>query len=123
MTPITDTPAHTEALAMRVLLVRLVTHRDLTAHEAARAVDQALRGEVGPHTHLVTLEVAHLLTETLTPARAVIEALRPIIETAARTMADLTRALAHAAHRLTTGNPCDRPAWASPYGPPPKRHN
>ncbi|MFI0827220.1 hypothetical protein ACH4Q7_22505 [Streptomyces roseolus] len=52
-----------------------------------------------------------------------IDALRPLAQAAARALADLAHALRQAADYLQTAAPVhrDRPAWATPYGPPPRR--
>ncbi|MFC9341433.1 hypothetical protein ACFT0G_25390 [Streptomyces sp. NPDC057020] len=104
----------------RVLVLLLITRRELTPQEASLAVGQARRGEVGPHTHLVTLEAAWLLAAATAPVRAALEALAPFAETAARAMADLARVMASVTQQLATANRSDRPTWASPYGPPPR---
>ncbi|MFC8463383.1 hypothetical protein [Streptomyces sp. NPDC057250] len=115
LTPLTPLTPH-QVHAALLLAQRLVERHDLTPTEAFIAVDQTRRGETGPHTHLVTTEAAALLAEATAPVRAMLDALRPITEAAARTMAELTRALAP----VTNGR-SDRPAWISPYGPPPRR--
>lgn len=120
MTILTVRTEH-EARAAVVLMLRLVTRRGLTPQEASTAVDQVHRGETGPHTHLATMEAAQLLAEATAPVRAMLEALRPIAENAARAMAELARALAPITKQLATGNRGDRLAWVSPYGPPPRR--
>ncbi|RWZ73361.1 hypothetical protein EQK42_24840, partial [Streptomyces albidoflavus] len=111
------TPEQASARASIILTRRLVTNHGLTVEEAITALAQRRRRETGPHTHLVVAEANAVLAEALQPIRAAIEALRPMAEAAATAMGDLGRALrqttpaAQAARR-------DRPAWATPYGPP-----
>ncbi|MFE3378779.1 hypothetical protein [Streptomyces anulatus] len=115
----TTAPTSHETRAAALLISRLVRLRGLTALEALAAVDQAHRKATGPHTHLVHQEATQLLTEMTASVRAALEALRPVAAAAARAMADLSRALAPVARQATTRP--DRPAWASPYGPPARR--
>ncbi|MFH8577180.1 hypothetical protein [Streptomyces zaomyceticus] len=114
MTTAVDHPPEHEERAARILVLRLVIRRGLTPQEASAAIDQVRRGEIDPHTHLATLEAAQLLASATAPVRAMLESLRPIAETAAHAMAELASVLA-------TGNLGDRPAWVTPYGPPPRR--
>lgn len=122
MTTPADPTVH-EARAAVVLAYRLIQRRGLTTQEAFAAVEEARRKEVGPHTHLVSMEAAQLLAEATAPVRAMLESLRPLAESAARAMAELARALAPITRQVATGNRGDRPAWVSPYGPPPRRRH
>lgn len=119
----TTAPDVHTARAMVVLAYRLAQRRGLTMHEAFTAIDQCRQKEPGPHTHLVSMEAAQLLTEATAPVRAMLEALRPLAESATRAMAELARALAPITRQAATSNRGDRPAWVSPYGPPPRRRN
>ncbi|MGW6416328.1 hypothetical protein [Streptomyces sp. NPDC055055] len=121
MTTADDRPVEQETRATQILVLMLITRRGLTPQEASLAVDQARRNEVGPHTHLATLEAARILAAATTPVHAALEALRPIAETAARAMADLARVLAPVTKQLAGSNRGDRPDWVTPYGPPPRR--
>ncbi|WP_228976704.1 hypothetical protein [Streptomyces sp. DH12] len=114
------TPEQASVRAAQLLIGRLVKRHGLTVEEAVAAVAQRRRREAGPHTDLVVAEATAVLAEVLAPVRAVMEALRPMAQAAAAAMADLARALRQAA-TATRGTRADRPAWASPYGPPPRR--
>ncbi|MFF1962957.1 hypothetical protein ACFVW5_04915 [Streptomyces sp. NPDC058232] len=113
-------PEEASARAALLLTARLVQRHELTPQEASLAVEQARQKDTGPHTHLVTLEAMQVLREATAPIRATIEALRPIAEAAAAAMAELARALQPAAQQTTAARN-DRPAWATPYGPRPRR--
>ncbi|WP_327385046.1 hypothetical protein [Streptomyces sp. NBC_01207] len=114
------TPEQGRATAALMMISRLIRHQGLTGEEAATAVAQRIRGEEGPHTHLVTVEAAAMLAEMTAPIRAFMEALRPAVMAATETMAAILGRLA--ANTATAAGRClDRPAWASPYGPPTRR--
>ncbi|WP_371799091.1 hypothetical protein OG963_14815 [Streptomyces sp. NBC_01707] len=113
------TPEEASARAALLLIARLVERHEMTPQEASVAVEQARRKETGPRTHLVTLEAMQVLREATAPIRATLEALRPSAEAAAA-MAELARALAPVAQQTTAARR-DRPAWAIPYWPPPRR--
>ncbi|WP_327241048.1 hypothetical protein OG243_01880 [Streptomyces sp. NBC_01318] len=81
--------------------------------KAVTAVAQRRRRETGPHTELV-------LAEAMAPMCSLMEAFQPLAEAAAAAMAELGRALQPVAQQAT-GSRCDRPPWATPYGPPPRR--
>ncbi|MFF3096759.1 hypothetical protein [Streptomyces cyaneofuscatus] len=113
------TPEQASARAALLLIHRLIRHHGLTYEEAVTAVTQRRRGEDGPHTHLVLAEATAVLREAMEPLRTFAAALRPAAEAAARAMAALTAAL-RTTPATTPARP-DRPAWATPYGPPPRR--
>ncbi|MEC3995216.1 hypothetical protein VSR01_17405 [Actinacidiphila sp. DG2A-62] len=116
------TPEQASARAALLLISRLVRNHGLTADEAATAVVQRRRRETGPHTHLVIVEANAVLAEAFAPMRKVIEAFQPIAKAAAAAMADLVRAFQPVAQQAAAAHR-DRPAWASPYGPPPRGRN
>jgi hypothetical protein len=111
------TPEQASDHAALLMTRRLVRNRGLTVEEAVTAVAQRRRREVGPHTHLVLAEAHAVIAEAAAPIRALMEAMQPIAQAAAATMAELARALQSTAGRR------DRPAWATPYGPPPRRRS
>lgn len=110
------TPEQAHARAALLLIGRLVKRRGLTVREAVTAVAQRRRRETGPHTDLVLAEARAVLAEALAPMRALIEAFQPVARAAATVMAELGGALSQAPDVRA-----DRPAWVSPYGPPPRR--
>ncbi|MEU6929007.1 hypothetical protein AB0A05_07565 [Streptomyces sp. NPDC046374] len=114
------TPEQASARAALLLIGRLVKRHGLTVEEAVTAVAQRRRRETGPHTDLVVAEAHAVLAEALAPIRACMDALRPMAQAAAAAMAELGRALNQAAPVARAAR-ADRPAWASPYGPPPRR--
>ncbi|MFD3609001.1 hypothetical protein ACFWXA_13170 [Streptomyces atroolivaceus] len=114
------TPEQASARAALLLIGRLVRLRGLTVEEAVTAVAQRRRREDGPHTDLVVAEAHAVMAEALAPIRAAIDAMKPMAQAAATAMAELSRALRQAAP-ATVAARADRPAWASPYGPPPRR--
>ncbi|MFJ7592491.1 hypothetical protein ACIQZO_35000 [Streptomyces sp. NPDC097617] len=111
------TPEQASARAALILIGRLVKLHGLTVEEAVTAVAQRRRREDGPHTHLVVAEARAVMAEALAPVRAFMKALRPVIEASAAAMTELRSALRQAAPAARR----DRPAWTSPYGPPPRR--
>ncbi|WNI31479.1 hypothetical protein [Streptomyces sp. ITFR-6] len=113
------TPEQASAHAALVLIRRLVRTHGLSVEDAATAVAQRRRREDGPHTHLVVAEAHAVLAEAMAPIRTFMEAMRPVAKAAAAAMAELARALQPVARQVATVR--DRPAWASPYGPPPRR--
>ncbi|BBA98299.1 hypothetical protein RVR_4431 [Actinacidiphila reveromycinica] len=113
------TPEQASARAALVLIHRLVRRHGLSVEDAATAVAQRRRREDGPHTHLVVAEAHAVLAEAMAPIRTFMEAMRPVAKAAAAAMAELARALQPVARQVAAGR--DRPAWASPYGPPPRR--
>ncbi|MFF4388544.1 hypothetical protein ACFY0G_17455 [Streptomyces sp. NPDC001552] len=115
------TPEQASARAALVLIHRLIQNRGLTVEEAVVAVAQRRRREVGPHTDLVTAEAAAVLHEAFAPIRAMMEAFKPVAQAMATAMADLVRALQRPAIQGAATARASRPAWASPYGPPPRR--
>ncbi|MEV3895364.1 hypothetical protein [Streptomyces anulatus] len=114
------TPEQASARAAVLLMRRLIRNQGLTVEEAVTAVGQCRRRETGPHTHLARAEATAVLREAAEPIRAFVAQLRPAAEAAARAMASLNTALrAHPGH--TAPARTDRPAWVTPYGPPPRR--
>ncbi|MFF4292160.1 hypothetical protein ACFY0N_00720 [Streptomyces vinaceus] len=113
--------AEARVRAALMLVGRLIDRHGLTPDEAVTAVAQRGRRETGPHTDLVTLEATAVLEEAFAPIRALMDAFKPIAEAAAVVMADLARALRTAHERQAVAPHASRPAWASPYGPPPRR--
>lgn len=109
-----------EARVELLLISRLVGRHHLTADEATIAVGQHHRRETGPHTDLVAAEARALLDEGTAAIRRFLQALPPVAKAAAAAAADLERALQPVA-RPAAGRRRDRPTWASPYGPPPRR--
>lgn len=114
------TPEQASAHASLVLIRRLVRNHSLTVEEAVTAVAQRRRREDGPHTHLVVAEAQAVVAEASSPIRALMEAMRPLFKAASAAMTELACALQPIA-RQTLAAHRDRPAWASPYGPPPRR--
>ncbi|MDX2922726.1 hypothetical protein [Streptomyces sp. NE06-03C] len=116
------TPEQASARAALLLIRRLIRNHGLTFEEATTAVAQRRLREDGPHTHLVIAEAHAVMTEALAPVRTAIEAMRPMMKAAAAAMAEMTRVLRTALppqQSDRTGR--DRPAWATPYGPPQRR--
>lgn len=113
------TPEQAHGQAFLVLAKRLVDHHGLTTVEAFTAVGQRHRRETGPHTHLVTTEAATVLEEACAPIRAFAAALVPAAEAACAAVRELVEALQQQPN-VPPGRR-DRPAWATPYGPPPHR--
>ncbi|MFF8412865.1 hypothetical protein [Streptomyces omiyaensis] len=111
-----------EDRAAGLLIFRLVTRRGLTPIEAVLAVQLARAREAGPHADLVAAEVDHLLTTTTAQLRALVDALRPLAQTATRALTDLAQVLQQTTAIMQTDpSRRDRPAWVTPYGPPPRR--
>lgn len=123
------TPEQAHARAAMVMVGRLVRRR-LTMGEALTAVDQRRRRESSPHTDLVTAETEAYVQEFRASLQALVDAFQPLVAAATRAMAELGKALQPAArqlaeHAAASSTPVrrrDRPAWASTYGPPPRRH-
>ncbi|MGW6391149.1 hypothetical protein ACWFR1_11730 [Streptomyces sp. NPDC055103] len=114
------TPEQASARAALILIGRLVKLHGLTVEEAVTAVAQRRRREDGQHTHLVLAEAHAVMAEALEPIRALMEAWRPAVQAAAEAMAELGRALRQSAPAAAAARR-DRPAWATLYGPPPRR--
>ncbi|KPI33341.1 hypothetical protein OV450_1429 [Actinobacteria bacterium OV450] len=112
-----------QARAALMLIHRLIRNHGLTVEEAVTAVAQRRRHETGPHTHLVTAEATAVLDEAFAPIRALMEALKPVAEALTAAMAELAARLRPVAEQAAnaTATATSRPAWASPYGPPPRR--
>ncbi|MFJ2206000.1 hypothetical protein [Streptomyces microflavus] len=110
------TPEQASARAALLLVRRLIHHHGLTYEDAVTAVTQRRRGEDGPHTHLVLAEATAVVREAIDPIRTLMEALRPAAESAARALAALAATI-RTTPPTTQAWP-DRPAWATPYGPP-----
>ncbi|WP_284576703.1 hypothetical protein [Streptomyces sp. 2P-4] len=116
------TPDQAHARAALILIRRLVQNHGLTVEEAVTAVAQRRRGETGPHTQLVAREATAVVREAAAPIRAALEALRPAFAAATAAMAELARALRAAIpSQPAASTHRDRPAWATPYGPPPRQ--
>jgi hypothetical protein len=113
------TPEQASARAALLLIARLVHLRGLTVEEAVAAVAQRRRRETGPHTHLVLAEANAVLAEALAPMRKLIEAFQPVVKAAAAAMADLVKTFQPVVQQIAARR--DRPAWVTPYGPPPRR--
>ncbi|MGY3199794.1 hypothetical protein [Streptomyces sp. TE5632] len=109
-----------QARAALLLTGRLIQRHGLTVEEAVTAVAQKQRKETGPHTHLVAAEAAAVMSEATATLRAFTDALRPAVEAAAAAIAALVRTL-QTAPQPAARTRRDRPAWASPYGPPRRR--
>ncbi|MGC5034123.1 hypothetical protein ACPXCS_06160 [Streptomyces sp. DT190] len=71
-------------------------------------------------------QLLHQLATTMAYMRQIAEAILPSVNAAAREMVKAFQALQQAGYIDEDGQPVkrpDRPAWASPYGPPPRgRH-
>ncbi|MEZ7005015.1 hypothetical protein [Streptomyces sp. AD55] len=106
------TPEQARAHAALILIHRLVRNHGLTAEEAVTAVAQRRRREDGPHTDLVIAEAHAVVAEAAAPVMAMIKKM-------AEAMAELARAFKPATGKTAAARR-DRPAWASPYGPPPR---
>lgn len=109
-----------------VLAERLVD-RGLTEDEAAAAIRAAENGQPTTHLELLSAEAraaaAEAVQQTSEIMRAFARAMQPIAQAAAATLRQLDEAL-RAAGYTPGGKPGrrrDRPAWQSPYGPPPRR--
>jgi hypothetical protein len=108
-----------------VLVHRLSDRHGLRLLESHFAVRRVALGIPGRHEELVRAEAHLLLREIVATlqrvvtelARALMSALQQLGEAARRASAAMEQAAANnqAARR-------DRPAWATPYGPPPRRH-
>lgn len=115
------TPEQTRAAMNLKMIGRLVERHGLTAEDAATAIAQHHRGETGPHTPLITAEAFAMLGEFTARLRAAIsEAFTAVVREAAESFAAFTRAVESSAAPGSGRRP-DRPAWASPYGPPARR--
>ncbi|MGW5930527.1 hypothetical protein ACWF2L_30495 [Streptomyces anulatus] len=115
------TPEQASDRAALLLAQRLVRTRDLTPDEAMLAVLQRRRGETGPHTRLVTEEAAAIVEEVAAPIRAFAAAMVPAVEAACTAVRELLRTMQTQPAHQPAKNRSDRPAWATPYGPPPRR--
>lgn len=117
--------------AAMVMVGRLVHRHGLTLGEALVAVDQRRRRETGPHTDLVKAEAEEYVREFRAALRSLVDPLQPLMAAAARALAELAKALQpvarqlaeHAAASSTPARRRDRPAWATTYGPPPRRRS
>ncbi|MFC8723702.1 hypothetical protein [Streptomyces bacillaris] len=121
----TTSRAQARAHASLVLIHRLVHRRGLTVEQAVTAVAQSQRNEPGPHTTLVAAEAMKALVEATTPIRALLESLAPAAKARAQKAAAALRAAADRLARPATppdeNGRYSRPAWVSPYGPPPRK--
>lgn len=114
------TTEQAQGRATVVLAARLVDRHGLTAREALTAVSQVIRHEPGPHTHLVRAEATAITHELVAPFRALLQAVQPLMTTAARALAELAAAFQRPPHPSRAAAERPRPAWQSPYGPPPR---
>ncbi|MFD9422230.1 MULTISPECIES: hypothetical protein [unclassified Streptomyces] len=114
------TPEQASAQAAPVLSSRLVRNRGLTPDEALLAVLQRRRGDTGPHIHLAAEEVNALVEEVAAPIREFAAAMAPAVEAACTAIRELLSSLQLPPAHQPVKNRRDRPAWASPYGPPPR---
>lgn len=115
------TPEQANAQAALLLASRLVRNRGLTPDEALLAVLQRRRGDTGPHTDLVAREAAAIVEEAAAPIRAFAAAMAPALNAACAAIRDLLASLHLPPAHQPVKNRRDRPAWATPYGPPPRR--
>ncbi|WP_086780274.1 hypothetical protein [Streptomyces griseus] len=117
------TPEQADAQAALLVARRLVHNHGLTPDEALLAVLQRRRGDTGPHTGLVAQEANAIVEEAAAPIRAFATAMAPAVEAACTAIRELLNCLQlPPAHQPVT-NRRDRPAWATPYGPPPRARN
>lgn len=114
------TPEQAQAIAAVILIRRLIRNHELTVEEALSAVAQQQRQETGPHTHLVIVEASAITSEVAGPLRALTTAMLPAVRAAAA-MAEFIAAFRTSPAAAASKGRKDRPAWASPYGPPPRR--
>ncbi|MEH0402912.1 hypothetical protein ACFY7V_03735 [[Kitasatospora] papulosa] len=115
------TPEQVQATAALILIRRLVRNHELTVEEAVTAVARQQRQEIGPHTHLVVQEATAVISEVAGPLRALAAAMLPAVRDAAAAMAKLLAPFRTSPAAAATKGRKDRPAWVSPYGPPPRR--
>ncbi|MFI7137212.1 hypothetical protein ACIBQ5_05415 [Streptomyces massasporeus] len=131
LTPVPVVPFTGRAAAHALLVLRLVDNHGLTPPTAETAVRAAEAGEPTEHTELVAAEaraaaaeMGQQLTQAIVHA---FQAMQPALQAAAAAARKFTEALqttatVQAPHGKPVKRP-DRPAWASPYGPPPRgRH-
>ncbi|AYD81662.1 hypothetical protein SEA_KROMP_61 [Streptomyces phage Kromp] len=123
--PAVPVVSYTGREAARALLVRrLIDNHGLTRFTARRAVAAAEQGRTTRHTDLVSAEARAATAEAAEhigrAIAAFARALQPVAQAAAATLRQLDDALRAAGHRCLGGKP-GRPAWQSPYGPPPRR--
>ncbi|WP_030672318.1 hypothetical protein [Streptomyces sp. NRRL B-1347] len=109
------------AHAALLLVSRLISRHNLTHAEACRAVVHRQRNETGPHTHLVDAEALALAEEAMAPLRAMIQAAQPHLRALTTAVVDLVRAFEQLNQQKAHASRQGRPAWESPYGPPPRR--
>lgn len=107
-----------------VLIQRLIERHGLSVEAARAAILAAERGQTGPHTELAAREAQAALDEATAQFRA---AFLPLIQRVADQFRQIKAAFQHLPEAVgcdNCGNPTrhrDRPAWQSPYGPPPRR--
>ncbi|MFF9269118.1 hypothetical protein [Streptomyces rochei] len=113
--------------AARAVLVSRLVDRGLEPAVAAAAVRAAETGQATEHLELLSAEARAAAAEAGQRVgqvvAAFVRALQPVVQAAAAVMRQLDDALRTAGHTASSGKPdCrDRPAWQSPYGPPPRR--
>ncbi|WP_330339376.1 hypothetical protein [Streptomyces sp. NBC_00557] len=115
-------------LAARALLIRRLTERhEMTTEAALQAVLDAERGTRSPQADLARAEARAFTQEALAPLvdafQRLREAARPIAQAWAETLRQLAEHLNRAGltDRDTRPRCAGRPAWQSPYGPPPRK--
>lgn len=129
MTEPTSADLRARLAAREVLTRRLVEHHGLTRFTARRAVIAVEQGCDTPHADLVRTEAAEALRPFVEAFHQIREQLRPTLEGWAavwRSFAEHVRRSGLAAqddYALAPPRPSpkERPAWQSPYGPPPRR--
>jgi hypothetical protein len=126
--PVPVVPFTGRDAARAIVVRRLVDEHELAPEEARSAVRAVETGQPTEHHQLVTqaaqtaaAETARQLAELFS---AFVRALQPVAEAAASVLRQLDAALRAAGHASSSGKPGrrrGRPAWQSPYGPPPRR--
>ncbi|MET8818495.1 hypothetical protein [Streptomyces rochei] len=113
--------------AARAVLVSRLVDRGLEPAEAAAAVRAAETGQPTEHLELLSAEARAAAAEAGQRVGqllvAFVRALQPVVQAAAAVLRQLDEALRTAGHTASSGklDRRDRPAWQSPYGPPPRR--
>ncbi|WP_031104303.1 hypothetical protein [Streptomyces sp. NRRL S-146] len=128
--PVPVVPFTGRAAAHAMLVLRLVDNHGLTPPAAEAAVRAAHTGEPTEHSELVAAEaraaaaeMGQQLTQTVVH---LFQAMQPALQAAAAAARKFAEALQQASkddYELAPPpiRPKDRPAWQSPYGPPPTR--
>lgn len=126
MTDLTSAELRARLAAREVLTRRLVERHGLTRFTARRAVLAVEQGRDTPHADLVRAEAQAFMAPWVEAMQQLYERLRPIADAwtkAMRAAADAVSAAqtARADDYVLAPPPDHRPAWQSPYGPPPRR--